>query len=113
MLKLLPFGGFFICELPTLALHGINDDSAGNYCLMDKESTGEMVIPRELPAQGLVINRRNKITTGIISVVVITIFCICINKNIQIIALLDQLNLTDSYTAGGRSTQALDSSVWR
>jgi hypothetical protein len=41
----LPSGGFFIHELPTLALHRINSDSAENYYLMDEESTGGMVIP--------------------------------------------------------------------
>jgi hypothetical protein len=35
-------GGFFIHGLPTLALHGINSDSAGNYQLIDKESTGRI-----------------------------------------------------------------------
>jgi hypothetical protein len=32
-------------DVPTLALRGINRDSVGNYHLMDKESTGIMVIP--------------------------------------------------------------------
>jgi hypothetical protein len=36
---LLPSGGFFVRGLPTLALHGINSDSAGNYQLIDQEST--------------------------------------------------------------------------
>jgi hypothetical protein len=31
--------------MPTLAIHGINRDSVGNYHVMDEESTGEMVIP--------------------------------------------------------------------
>jgi hypothetical protein len=36
---LLPSGGFFVHGLQTLALHGINRDSAGNYQLIDEEST--------------------------------------------------------------------------
>jgi hypothetical protein len=35
-------GGFFVRGLPTLALHGINSDSAGNYQLIDEESTGRI-----------------------------------------------------------------------
>jgi hypothetical protein len=42
---LFPSGGLFIRELPALAFHGINRDSAGNYQLNDEESTGGMVIP--------------------------------------------------------------------
>jgi hypothetical protein len=50
----LPSGGFFVCELLTLAIHilvtvrgknRLNFDSAGNYNLMDEESTGRMIIP--------------------------------------------------------------------
>jgi hypothetical protein len=37
-------GGFFVLELPTLALHEINCDTAGNYQLIAKESSGRMVI---------------------------------------------------------------------
>jgi hypothetical protein len=41
------------CRVPTLALHGINSVSAGNYKLMDTESTGGMVFSaRNLPAHG-------------------------------------------------------------
>jgi hypothetical protein len=29
----------FGCDVPTLALHGINRESAGNYQLIDEEST--------------------------------------------------------------------------
>jgi hypothetical protein len=36
---LLPSGGSLECDVPTLALHGINRESAGNYQLIDKEST--------------------------------------------------------------------------
>jgi hypothetical protein len=39
---LLSSGGFSFCGLPTLALHGINSDSAGNYQLVDMESTLRM-----------------------------------------------------------------------
>jgi hypothetical protein len=42
MLNLLPSGGFFVSELPTFALHGINSDSAGNYQLIDEESIGRI-----------------------------------------------------------------------
>jgi hypothetical protein len=38
------------CEAPTLALHGINRESAGNYQLMDEESTRRRGFHRELPA---------------------------------------------------------------
>jgi hypothetical protein len=46
ILELLPCGGFFISELPTLAIHWINGDSAVNFHLMNEESTGGMVVPR-------------------------------------------------------------------
>jgi hypothetical protein len=36
---LLPSGGFSFCRLPTLALHRINSNSAGNYQLIDEESS--------------------------------------------------------------------------
>jgi hypothetical protein len=36
---LLSSGGFFVRGLPILALHGINSVSAGNYQLIDVEST--------------------------------------------------------------------------
>jgi hypothetical protein len=41
---LLPFKGFFVHDVPTLALSGIDGDSARNYHLMDEEFTGGMVI---------------------------------------------------------------------
>jgi hypothetical protein len=44
ILQLLPSRGFFVSDLPTLALHGVNCDSASNYHLMDKEATRGMVI---------------------------------------------------------------------
>jgi hypothetical protein len=66
--------------VPTLALHGINGDSAGNYHLMDEESIGGMIILpgiheppedylflRELPDQGQGIHWRNEIPLGITS----------------------------------------------
>jgi hypothetical protein len=37
-------------DVPTLALHGINGNSAGNYHLMDEEFTGEIGFRRQLPA---------------------------------------------------------------
>jgi hypothetical protein len=37
------------CNTPTLALHGINRESAGNYQLKDKESTRGKGFPRESP----------------------------------------------------------------
>jgi hypothetical protein len=40
--ELLPSRGFFVRGLPTLALHGINSDSAGNYRLIDEKSTGRI-----------------------------------------------------------------------
>jgi hypothetical protein len=42
ILDLLPSGGFFVCGLPTLALHGISSDYSGNYQLIDEESTGRI-----------------------------------------------------------------------
>jgi hypothetical protein len=37
------------CDVPTLALHGINIESAGNYQLIDEESTRRSGFHRELP----------------------------------------------------------------
>jgi hypothetical protein len=37
------------CGVPTLALHGINRESAGNYQLIDEESTRGRGFHRELP----------------------------------------------------------------
>jgi hypothetical protein len=37
------------CAVPTLTLHGINRESAGNYQLIDKESTRGRGFPRESP----------------------------------------------------------------
>jgi hypothetical protein len=42
---LLLYGGYFVRHVPTLALHGINDNSARNYHLINKESTRGKVIP--------------------------------------------------------------------
>jgi hypothetical protein len=42
ILELLPSGGFFVRGLPTLTLHRINSDSAGNYQLIDEETTGRI-----------------------------------------------------------------------
>jgi hypothetical protein len=44
---LFPTGGFFIQDVPKLALHEMNGDSAGNYHLMDEE----WLFHGELPAQ--------------------------------------------------------------
>jgi hypothetical protein len=61
---LLPSGGFFICGLPTLTLHGINSDSAGNYQLIDVESTVRLFFCQELPAKEQEIHPRNGIPLG-------------------------------------------------
>jgi hypothetical protein len=45
-------GRFFILNLLPLALHGINCDSAGNYYLMDEESTGGIIIPPGITSSG-------------------------------------------------------------
>jgi hypothetical protein len=37
------------CDVPTLARHGINRESAGNYQLIDKESIRGRGFPRESP----------------------------------------------------------------
>jgi hypothetical protein len=47
-MELLPSGGLFERDMLTLALQGITGDSAGNYNLMDEETTGGMVIPPEI-----------------------------------------------------------------
>jgi hypothetical protein len=39
---LIPSGGLSFHRLPTLAFHWINSDSAGNYQLIDVESTVRM-----------------------------------------------------------------------
>jgi hypothetical protein len=44
-LALFPSRGFFVRGLPTHALHGINSESAGNYKLIDVESTIRMGFP--------------------------------------------------------------------
>jgi hypothetical protein len=53
--------------VPTLELHGINGDSAGNYHLIDEESTGGMGFCRELSAHRQGINLRKWIPLGITS----------------------------------------------
>jgi hypothetical protein len=50
---------------PTLALHGITGDSAGNYHHMHKKSTGGMGFRRELLAHRRGIHPRKGIPTGI------------------------------------------------
>jgi hypothetical protein len=82
---LLPSGGLLERDVPTLALHGINGDYAGNSHLMEEEFTKGMVIQPgitsswmrnppvgclwcwELPAQGRGIHWRNRIPPGITS----------------------------------------------
>jgi hypothetical protein len=49
---LLPSGGFFVRGLPTLALHGINSDSAGNCQLIEEESTIRMGFPPGITSSG-------------------------------------------------------------
>jgi hypothetical protein len=44
----------FVSELPTLALHGINSESAGNYPLIDVESTERMGFPPEITSSGTI-----------------------------------------------------------
>jgi hypothetical protein len=51
--------------VPTLALHGINGDSAGNYHLMDEESAGGRGFRRELPAHRQGIHPKKEIPPGI------------------------------------------------
>jgi hypothetical protein len=48
-MEMLPSRGRLECNVPTLALHGINGESAGNYHLIDKESTRGRGFLRELP----------------------------------------------------------------
>jgi hypothetical protein len=50
ILELLPSGGNFERNVPTLALHGINGKSAGNYHAMNEESTQGRGFLQELPA---------------------------------------------------------------
>jgi hypothetical protein len=44
-------GGLFVCELPTLTLHGINGDSFGNHHLINEESIGRMVTLRGITSR--------------------------------------------------------------
>jgi hypothetical protein len=55
------------CDVPTLALHGINGDSAGNYHHIDEESTGRMGFRRESPDYRRGIHPRKGIPPGIAS----------------------------------------------
>jgi hypothetical protein len=54
-------------DVPTLALLGINRESAGNYHLMDEESTGGRGFRLELPAHRRGIHPRKGIPLGIAS----------------------------------------------
>jgi hypothetical protein len=49
-LESLPSGGSLECAVPTLALHGINRESAGNCQLINEESTRGRGFHREIPA---------------------------------------------------------------
>jgi hypothetical protein len=40
----IPAGRFFVPDVPTLALHGLNSNSAGIYQILDKELSGRMFI---------------------------------------------------------------------
>jgi hypothetical protein len=51
-LDLLLSGGFFFRGLPTLAFHGINSDSAGNYQLIDVEFTVRLGFPPGITRSG-------------------------------------------------------------
>jgi hypothetical protein len=61
ILELLPSGGIFIRELPKLALHGINGDSAGNYCTTSwtRNPPYDWLFCREFPAHTQGINWKN------------------------------------------------------
>jgi hypothetical protein len=49
---LLQSGGFFVRGLPTLPFHGINSDFAGNYQLIDVESTVRIGFPPGITSSG-------------------------------------------------------------
>jgi hypothetical protein len=53
--------------VPTLVIHGINGESAGNYHLMDKESTGGRGFRCELPGNRQGIHLRKGVPPGITS----------------------------------------------
>jgi hypothetical protein len=55
------------CDVPTLALHGINGESAGNYHLMNEEYFEGRGFRWELPAQRKGIHPRKGIPPGITS----------------------------------------------
>jgi hypothetical protein len=61
ILELLSSGGIFIPEPPSLALHGINGDSAGNYCTTSwmRNPPDDWLFCREFPAHRLGINWKN------------------------------------------------------
>jgi hypothetical protein len=61
---LLPSGGFFVRELPTLALHGINSESAGSYQLIDVESTVRIGFPPGITSSGTRNPPEEKDSTG-------------------------------------------------
>jgi hypothetical protein len=49
ILESLPSGGRLESDAPTLALHRINRESAGNYQLIDEESTRGREFHRQIP----------------------------------------------------------------
>jgi hypothetical protein len=53
--------------VPTLALHGINGETAGNYHLINEESNGGRGYRREIQAHRQGIHLRNGILPGITS----------------------------------------------
>jgi hypothetical protein len=61
----LPSGVSLESDVPTLALHGINGESAGNYYLINEESTGGRGFRRELQAHRRGIHPRKGIPPGI------------------------------------------------
>jgi hypothetical protein len=64
ILESLPSRGDLEWDVPTLALHGINGDSAGNYHLMSEESTVARGFRRALPAHIRGIHPRKGILPG-------------------------------------------------
>jgi hypothetical protein len=72
ILELLPTGGLLERGVPTLVLHGINEESTGNCHLIDEESTGGIGFRQELPAHRREIYLKNGIPPGISSFFTLT-----------------------------------------
>jgi hypothetical protein len=66
-MELLPSGGSLESDVPTLALHEINWESAGNNHLINQESTVGRGFCRESPVQRRGIHPRKGILPGITS----------------------------------------------